>query len=390
MSFMKKLFGGETDNVGGAKLKVNMYDKIRLKNGETGYIYHIDEPNIKQRGGYWVTIYDEINPIRAEDRFVEMEEVVETFPQPEYSFEKRRAWTCAAILMALQVGVYSTRAFGNQVDAWGFTVAHSKSLLHDSWGIFNHEDAIRILDQLSKGQTHTPVANEIYSELIAKGRMEPLDTEPVDFYKFNDSMVQEVYELKETYTASLGRAKSYFGEVFVSSGKANILKQKGVLFFDRSATGQERKELPDWSNVELDEEAKKDLYNIIHDEYVVRINFALKNYPNAIKWLSYTGYTEDELKKISNFAAWDYGRCGFIAQHAHKSGYITEDEAWHYMLIAGENTALNYTSWREFLAAYFIGRFLAYGSEGINEFRFHTNYLLTHPNSVYQEFPLRR
>ena len=85
-----------------------------------------------------------------------------------------------------------------------------------------------------------------------------------------------------------------------------------------------------------------------------------ENFEDMLRLLGKLGYTEDELENIQTFAAWDYGRVGFIARNALHMGYIEEETAWTYIRIAASEARDYYGSWREFLAAYILGRAIAY------------------------------
>jgi hypothetical protein len=323
-------------------MQIKRYDKIQLTNGKTGYIYDIVKPGKR----LFATIFEENH--EQKDRYIPLREIECVFPRPEYTVEQRRALTTSAILMGIHVGAYGIRRFGIP-DDWGFTVEHAKDVIGENWwGIYDKAEAIKTMEYLSVADGHAPVANEIFKELIAKGRMEPLGMEK-DFDEI----------LEKTADASFNRAQSGLPE-----------------FLEANSIPEEQEQVEGAFNY------------LARVHYVNRINHALENYPKAIKWLLRYGYTKDELKNIDNFSAWDYGRCGFVAQHAHKCGYITEDDAWEYMLTAGANAAKDYQTWRGFLAAYFIGRFLVYDEEGIKDFNEHADYLLNHPYSVYNDFPL--
>jgi len=92
-------------------------------------------------------------------------------------------------------------------------------------------------------------------------------------------------------------------------------------------------------------------------------------YLTAKKHLIQLGYVEDELAAITNFAAWDYGRTGYIARYVVQLGYLIEEEAWPYVKDAATRARLDYSSWREFIAAYILGRALGYGDASGNIFK---------------------
>jgi len=85
-------------------------------------------------------------------------------------------------------------------------------------------------------------------------------------------------------------------------------------------------------------------------------------YKQARENLLKLGITQDELDKINNLNAWDYGRAGFIARNAAFCGFVKEDETWVHLKQAANNANRDYNNWREYLCAYVLGRAIAYGS----------------------------
>ncbi len=60
--------------------------------------------------------------------------------------------------------------------------------------------------------------------------------------------------------------------------------------------------------------------------------------------------------------AWDMGRLVLVARCCFDAGYISEEEAWRYILDARQASQGQYTSWEEFAAGYVIGRAMWSGS----------------------------
>ncbi len=121
---------------------------------------------------------------------------------------------------------------------------------------------------------------------------------------------------------------------------------------------------------------------------VDRINAAIRAYIPAKKMLIKLGYTEAELSKIDSLAAWDYGRTAYIARYSANVGYMQEEEAWQYIQAAAENAAKVYSSWREYLAAYILGRAIGYGDNSTDLY-WHLNGLLSKPQSSFQELSFK-
>ena len=111
-------------------------------------------------------------------------------------------------------------------------------------------------------------------------------------------------------------------------------------------------------------------------------------YIKALEQLFSLGYTKEELDKIETLAAWDYGRCGFIARNSVKMGYLTEEDVWVYIQLAAYNATQRYESWREYLAAYVLGRALGYGRDSADMYSV-LEYLLNHEDSPFLRHEFR-
>ena len=98
-----------------------------------------------------------------------------------------------------------------------------------------------------------------------------------------------------------------------------------------------------------------------NEEFVYEDLFFSSKYLEAKRNLIQLGYNEEEVSEIDNFAAWDYGRTGYIARYSVQFGLISEEEVWPYVELAARNARKSYRSWREYLAAYVLGRALGYG-----------------------------
>ena len=63
-----------------------------------------------------------------------------------------------------------------------------------------------------------------------------------------------------------------------------------------------------------------------------------------------------------SIAAWDMGRLVLVARCCFDAGYLTEAEAWQYILDAQAECKKHYSSWRELAGGYLIGRAMWSGS----------------------------
>ena len=95
------------------------------------------------------------------------------------------------------------------------------------------------------------------------------------------------------------------------------------------------------------------------------------------------GYTEEELSGIKTLAAWDYGRVGFVARESVFVGHLEESDVWEYIQSAAIRASATYRSWREYVAAYVLGRAVGFGRDSTKDLLFVLDYLLHHPNSPF-------
>lgn len=108
-------------------------------------------------------------------------------------------------------------------------------------------------------------------------------------------------------------------------------------------------------------------------------------YAEAYEFLISLGYHHHEIVSIRNLAAWNYGRAGYVAKFSHHLGYISEAEVWHYLKVAAIATNRTYSSLREFLAAYMIGRSIGFGGD-LAWWRDICAYLLYHQKSPWNDW----
>jgi len=115
----------------------------------------------------------------------------------------------------------------------------------------------------------------------------------------------------------------------------------------------------------------KDIFNPTHEDLqklrpenaaqVDRIRHGLFTCSQAVQSLKRIGYTESDFAEIKTLAAWDYGRTTFVARFSAHSKIMTATDAWIFIQKAAENAEAAYDSWKQYLAAYVLGRCIAYG-----------------------------
>ena len=135
--------------------------------------------------------------------------------------------------------------------------------------------------------------------------------------------------------------------------------------------------------------ANSTFHNITASLLLSRINACIKGYETTLRSLAIYGFSLEELTKIDNFAAWDLAQGGHVSKLAAAEGFVDKTTAWEYMLTAGENAYRSYTSWRQFLGAYFIGWGMMDNKVNIADFRDTIQYLLKNPKSPYHKLPLK-
>ena len=190
----------------------------------------------------------------------------------------------------------------------------SQRSLANWWGIISHDEAVFQLSRLANANGHTPFSDIMWSEVITAGITQ----------RWTLETLKRMVRFKEAYKVSQRR------------------------LFDSDE--DEFETLP----INAQKAVEHDLLN--------RVNNGIKKYEEAKQMLiKELGYSQDELLKINTLAAWDFGRTAFIARESTSAGYIQEEEAWAFIKVAADNATAAYTSWREYFAAYVLGRAIAYG-----------------------------
>jgi len=267
--------------------------------------------------------------------------------------EETRALTCCAIMV---VGSEGQKAVMSR-DLPKRKADYAKQLLAEKWNVTDWGSSLASLEKLSKAEDTNPLISEIFTNAIEDSQYE---------------IIRGIFApLKHDSLLSLDIPK-YFSHLWKSStNKAN----SDIAAFMDFLNGAE--------------DANKTFHGITASMLLSRINNSISGYEQAIRSLIVSGYTREELVAITNFSAWDLGRCGYLAKLAAIAGFIDDATSYQYMMAAG-NGLTPYSSWRQFLAAYFIGRSIMDGNaKGIEAFGETITYLLKDKKSPYQRFPLR-
>lgn len=218
-----------------------------------------------------------------------------------------------------------------------------KKMLRDWWEIEDHNEALKVVTYLSNAQGHTPFTNDIYNEFVKKDKPLP----------FTPKGLQEITGLENAYLSSAKR----------------ILSSVGIL--DSEMTPKFMEE------VMMDEQFKQETIPL---ELFERLTTGMECFKIASDILIRLGYKEQELKQINTLAAWDYGRAVFVARDCYHVGYLSEEEAWQYITLAVLNATNTYSNWREYIAAYILGRAIGFGSDCTDHYKT-LDYLLNNNES---------
>ncbi|MCL2375773.1 MAG: DUF1266 domain-containing protein [Defluviitaleaceae bacterium] len=235
---------------------------------------------------------------------------------------------------------------------------YAKQVLSEKWDVTDWGSSITLLEKLSKSENDNPLVSEIFGNIIEASQYE---------------IIRGIFTpLKQDSLLGLD-IPNYFGHLWkVSTNKAN----SDIAAFMDFLHGAE--------------DANKTFHGITASMLLNRINSCISGYEQAMRSLTVSGYTREELTSISNFSAWDLGRCGYIAKLAATAGFIDNATAYQYMMTVGSSAYKTYRSWRQFLAAYFIGHSIIDGNaKGIEAFGETISYLLKDKKSPYQKFPLK-
>ena len=228
----------------------------------------------------------------------------------------------------------------------------------ESWDVKDGTTAIAAMESFCSAQAHNPIVSEIFDNIIQKNQYE---------------IIRGIFTpIKQNDLLGLNLAQNF---IKLWKSITNNANEDIEAFTDYLANPAE--------NITF--------HNITQSVVLNRINTGVAGYERTIRSLIVFGCSMDEITKITNFCAWDLGRTGFVAKMSVAAGFIDSDTAWKYMLKAGDDAYKTYISWRQFLAAYFLGRGMALTQkeQEIGEFGDIIGYLLKHKKSPYRISPLK-
>lgn len=248
---------------------------------------------------------------------------------------------------------------------------YAASILSGSWSVSDYESAITQLEYLSTATGQSPRGNEVWqlirvdngidyemlayelifvAEMVGIGALESMTDEEIGVkFGVDVSELQTLYKYCTNYVSDVidsfyeihgddisGRNMEHATELFTYAYVAFFIVERTELFIK--------------------------VRDMLIDKF---------------------GYTMQEIMSIETLAAWDYGRTSIIARYGYAAGYISEDEAWHYLEIAAENAHPIYNGWREYVAAHILGRAVAFGNDSTDMIDT-LDYLLNDYNSPYK------
>lgn len=125
---------------------------------------------------------------------------------------------------------------------------------------------------------------------------------------------------------------------------------------------------------------------------IERINTGLAAYKRTTELLiAKLGYTKSELSGITTLAAWDLGRVAYIARFSiavsttvNINRQDAEKEMWDHIKKAAREAKMHYSSLREFYAAYYMGRALAYCQDCSDQIDVTRKYLFDPQEGLYR------
>ena len=113
---------------------------------------------------------------------------------------------------------------------------------------------------------------------------------------------------------------------------------------------------------------------------------------DTLNWLLQGGHrVEYNTLTPMNVTAWDMGRMVNVSRWCYKVGYISENEAWQYILAAEKESRLCYANWAEFGTAYVVGRAIWSQTDADAQAEWFdiVDMLVNDKNSPWNIFPLR-
>jgi len=201
-------------------------------------------------------------------------------------------------------------------------------LLRNYWSVTDEETALELLGRLSTGNVQSPRLDELFSLLLG------------DAAALEQSILDGDFErMPNFYEWASARVEANLGHLDVTEDQKNLLILALV------------------PNLEPFQAA----WDMLVEEF---------------------GYTDEELASLTSLVAWDLGRVGIIARYGVAAGYLEPEQAWHYFEIISKSAPNIYSSWREYTAAFILGRALGFGNASRDMWEA-LDFLLNHERSPF-------
>ncbi len=207
-------------------------------------------------------------------------------------------------LFGISLGLIIAEQNGAYVDSLdtGKTDYPQKQMMQKNWRISGREDALAFLEaRISEG--HRKLFNRLLEIYMAQGCP---DASQVDF----------------------------------SGTEFEITEQPKN---DYSSDDDEQEYQPTWMDVIESLENLDEIYELEEGK-------------------AWFGDLEDDFKVGTD--AWDFGRIVFASRICYTLGYITENEAWHYIELISKMAKQKFTNWDNYATSYVLGRAMWCGDDG--------------------------
>jgi len=278
------------------------------------------------------------------------------------------------------------------LDLWE-TPESAAKMLSSWWAINDSREALKTASYLSIAKGHTPYADDIYKLFIQKGgNTFTIDNLKENFKEYSMANIFRKYVKSHVGIQLSGDALpreeliNALAEIYANNNAMDEL-------LDEMEESSEVTELPEttWTNLQkamlsqIINTIKQDFIDTMYENIVADINESIKAYLTACVILKDLGYTDEELASVPSTAAWDYGRVAFIVRYSVKAGYMEEDLAWRFLQTTAKNASQVYSSWRQYMAGYVMGRALGYKNDSKDFHNSRLPYLLNDPHSPFNE-----
>lgn len=159
---------------------------------------------------------------------------------------------------------------------------------------------------------------------------------------------------------------------------------KVVLPMKPARLKRERESVAEWWGIENTDEALEQLTRLLQQGHRPELSQRLKRQP--LDW--YARFEANPFigqRPVGSLAAWDYARIVNVARWSFDFGYLTWEQAWHYIDQANRLARRDFDSWEAFATSFIAGRIMWNpGSESHDEIAAIATSLLNNPHSAWR------